>query len=73
MYYDFFVKMGLKNLYQNIIEKSTLDYIAGVLVGMDSNGRKNRGGEAFELACQPYLRISAQLQIPIETFGTKAI
>ena len=53
VYYDFFVKMGLKNLYQNIIEKSTLDYIAGVLVGMDSNGRKNRGGKAFELACQP--------------------
>ena len=52
-YYDFFVKMGLKHLYQNIIEKSTLDYIAGVLVGMDSNGRKNRGGQAFELACQP--------------------
>lgn len=52
-YYDFFEKMGLKHLYQNIIEKSTLDYIAGVLVGMDSNGRKNRGGKAFELACQP--------------------
>ena len=45
--------MGLKHLYQNIIEKSTLDYIAGVLVGMDSNGRKNRGGKVFELACQP--------------------
>lgn len=54
-YYDFFVQMGLKHLYQNIIEKSTLDYIAGVLVGMDSNGRKNRGGKAFELACQPLL------------------
>lgn len=54
-YYDFFVQMGLKYLYQNIIEKSTLDYIAGVLVGMDSNGRKNRGGKAFELACQPLL------------------
>lgn len=52
-YYDFFVNMGLKHLYQNIIEKSTLDYINGVLVGMDSNGRKNRGGQAFELACQP--------------------
>lgn len=52
-YYDFFVRMGLKHLYQNVIEKSTLDYIAGVLVGMDSNGRKNRGGKAFELACQP--------------------
>ena len=45
--------MGLKHLYQNIIEKSTSDYIAGVLVGMDSNGRKNRGGKVFELACQP--------------------
>lgn len=53
IYYDFFVKMGLKWLYQNVIEKSTLDYIVGVLVGMDSNGRKNRGGKAFELACQP--------------------
>jgi len=52
-YYDFFVQMGLKQLYQNIIEKSTFDYIVGVLVGMDSNGRKNRGGKAFELACQP--------------------
>lgn len=52
-YYDFFVQMGLKYLYQNIIEKSTLDYIAGVLVGMDSNGRKNRGGKVFELACLP--------------------
>lgn len=55
VYYDFFVKIGLKYLYQNIIEKSTLDYIVGVLVGMDSNGRKNRGGRAFELACQPIL------------------
>lgn len=53
IYYDFFVRMGLKHLYQNIMEKSTLDYIVGVLVGMDSNGRKNRGGKAFELACQP--------------------
>lgn len=52
-YYDFFVKLGLKNLYQRKIEKSTKDYIIGVLVGMDSNGRKNRGGSAFELACQP--------------------
>ena len=52
-YYGFFVQMGLKHLYQNIIEKSTLDYIVGVLVGMDSHGRKNRGGSSFELACQP--------------------
>ena len=53
IFYNFFVRMGLKNLYQNVIEKSTLDYIIGVLVGMDSNGRKNRGGRAFELATFP--------------------
>ena len=33
IFYNFFVRMGLKNLYQNFIEKSTLDYIIGVLVG----------------------------------------
>lgn len=54
-YYDFFEQMGLKELYQSIIKKSTLDYIIGVLVGMDSNGRKNRGGSVFELACQPFI------------------
>lgn len=53
-FYDFFVRMGLKNLYQNVIEKSTLDYIIGVLAGMDSNGRKNRGGRAFELSTLPF-------------------
>lgn len=55
LYYDFFKKMGLKNLFQNLLEKSVLDYIIGVLVGLDSNGRKNRGGLAFELACKPIL------------------
>lgn len=55
-YLSFFKQMGLKNLYQNIIEKSTLDYITGVLVGLDSNGRKNRGGTAFELACEPIIK-----------------
>ena len=55
-YLTFFEQMGLKNLFQNIIEKSTLDYVTGVLVGLDSNGRKNRGGKAFELACEPIIR-----------------
>jgi len=59
-YYNFFEQMGLKNLYQNLIEKSTQDYIVGVLVGSDSNGRKNRGGTAFELACEPIIRTVCQ-------------
>ncbi|MBQ9913171.1 MAG: type II restriction endonuclease [Clostridia bacterium] len=60
MYYEFFKQMGLKNLYQNLIEKSTQDYIVGVLVGSDSNGRKNRGGTAFELACEPIIKTVCQ-------------
>lgn len=56
IYSDFFVKMGLKNLFQNLLEKSVIDYVIGVLVGLDSNGRKNRGGKAFELACEPIIQ-----------------
>ena len=63
-YYDFFVKMGLKSLFQNLLEKSVWDYITGVLVGMDSNGRKNRGGKAFELACEPLIsRVCAKYDL----------
>lgn len=53
VYYSFFDKMGLKNLFENLLEKSVVDYVIGVLVGLDSNGRKNRGGQAFEYACEP--------------------
>ena len=55
-YLEFFKQMGLKNLFVNIMEKSTFDYVVGVLVGLDSNGRKNRGGKAFEIACEPIIR-----------------
>lgn len=55
-YLLFFEQMGLKTFYQKFLEKSTLDYIYGVLIGLDSNGRKNRGGTAFELACEPVIR-----------------
>jgi hypothetical protein len=54
-YLFFFEKMGLKHLFLNLIEKNVVDYVIGVLVGIDTNGRKNRGGIAFELACQPII------------------
>ena len=54
-YYDFFVKIGLKNLFDNMLQKSVEDYAIGVLCGLDSNGRKNRGGTAFEDACEPII------------------
>ncbi len=55
IYYVFFEKMGLKDLFENLLEKSVVDYVIGVLVGLDSNGRKNRGGKAFEFACEPII------------------
>lgn len=55
-YYNLFVKIGLKFLFQNLLEKNVLDYVIGVLIGLDSNGRKNRGGQAFELACEPIIK-----------------
>lgn len=54
-YYYFFVRIGLKSLCESLIEKSLLDYVIGVLVGIDTNGRKNRGGTAFEDACEPII------------------
>lgn len=55
-YYHFFERIGLKNLCENLAEKSLIDYVIGVLVGLDSNGRKNRGGTAFEDACEPVIK-----------------
>lgn len=55
-YYYFFEKIGLKSLCENLIEKSFIDYVVGVLVGLDSNGRKNRGGTAFEDVCEPVIK-----------------
>lgn len=56
IYLQLFEQMGLKYLFQELLERSVVDYVVGVLVGLDSNGRKNRGGKAFELACDPIIR-----------------
>ncbi len=39
---------GLLNLFKNKTIKNIIDYMIGVEVGLDSNGRKNRGGTAME-------------------------
>ncbi len=54
-YYVLFEKIGLKHLFEDLLEKSVIDYVIGVLVGLDTNGRKNRGGTAFEDACEPMI------------------
>ena len=55
-YLFFFKKIGLKYLFLNLAENNIVDYVIGVLVGIDPNGRKNRGGKAFELICEPIIR-----------------
>lgn len=66
-----FEQMGLKHLFLNLAESSIVDYVIGVLVGLDSNGRKNRGGIAFELACQPIVdKICNKYDIEILTQTT---
>jgi type II restriction enzyme len=52
---DFCVKTGIKYMFENIATKSLIDYLSGIEVGMDTNARKNRSGNAMELALIPFL------------------
>lgn len=47
-YLKFIEKTGLKQLIQSQKIKNLVDYMIGVEAGLDSNGRKNRGGTAME-------------------------
>lgn len=47
-YYIFLEKSGLTSLFKTDGVKNLVDYTMGVEVGLDSNGRKNRGGALME-------------------------
>jgi DpnII restriction endonuclease len=47
-YLEFLNKSGLARLFQKDGVKNLVDYVMGVEVGLDSNGRKNRGGSLME-------------------------
>ena len=47
-YYEFFEKSGIIKLFKDKKIKNLVDYTIGVEVGLDSNGRKNRGGKLME-------------------------
>lgn len=47
-YVVFMRKTGLFELLQNHIISNLVDYVTGVETGLDSNGRKNRGGHLME-------------------------
>lgn len=46
---------GLFDLLQNHIINNLVDYVTGVETGLDSNGRKNRGGHLMENLVEGYI------------------
>ena len=54
--YSYFMeKTGLFDLLSNRIINNLYDYVTGVEVGLDSNGRKNRGGHLMENLVESYI------------------
>lgn len=54
-YTEFMRKTGLFDLISNHIINNLVDYVTGVEVGLDSNGRKNRGGHLMEDLVESYI------------------
>lgn len=54
-YKIFMRKTGLFDLIQNHIINNLVDYVLGVETGLDSNGRKNRGGHLMEDLVEKYI------------------
>lgn len=55
-YKTFMKKTGLFELLQNHIINNLFDYVTGVETGLDSNGRKNRGGHLMEDLVESYIQ-----------------
>ena len=55
-YKVFMRKTGLFDLIQNHIINNLVDYATGVETGLDSNGRKNRGGHLMENLVESYIQ-----------------
>lgn len=49
-------KSGLFDLISAHIINNLYDYATGVEIGLDSNGRKNRGGHLMEALVEDYLK-----------------
>ncbi len=55
-YKTFMRKTGLFDLISNHIISNLVDYVTGVETGLDSNGRKNRGGDLMEDLIETYIK-----------------
>lgn len=55
--YSYFMeKTGLFNLLEKHLINNLVDYVTGVETGLDSNGRKNRGGHLMEDLVESYIK-----------------
>jgi hypothetical protein len=54
-WYLFFESSGIIKLFQKNGIKNLVDYVTGVEVGLDSNGRKNRGGTLMEEIVESFI------------------
>jgi type II restriction enzyme len=52
---QFLIKSGMASLFQEKKIKNLVDYTTGVEVGLDSNGRKNRGGTLMESLVEDFV------------------
>lgn len=55
-YATFMKETGLFDLLANHLINNLVDYVYGVETGLDSNGRKNRGGHLMENLAEKYLK-----------------
>jgi hypothetical protein len=56
-YYGFIVKTGLIDIFKKEGVKNLVDYVFGIEVGLDSNGRKNRGGNTMERIVEAHIEL----------------
>ncbi|MFZ3383456.1 MAG: type II restriction endonuclease [Candidatus Methanoperedens sp.] len=65
-YFLFIEKSGLIELFLDKKIKNFVDYVFGVEVGLDSNGRKNRGGTLMEELVEVFLKQSIEKNNDLE-------
>ena len=56
MYSYFMERTGLFDLLEKHLINNLVDYVTGVETGLDSNGRKNRGGHLMENLVEKYIQ-----------------
>ena len=66
-YVEFMRKSGLFDLLQNHIINNLRDYVLGIEVGLDSNGRKKRGGDLMENLVERYI-VKAGYKLGVDYF-----